>query len=325
VKRPTEGDAVFQKRLIRLAMMAALALCLGACSDDPSSPAEDVDTVADYVAGVSVGDTPGTLQTSAIPRPTSGGPALSINGHLTIVNGGTATMSITSPDTFDRVYVAGSIPVSGLFVPVSGYFEVQLPAPTNATELLILFPQTLPNNDFELYFAAADPAGNVGTLRERSVHALVVGTGDVQVTVSWDTDADVDLHVVDPGANEIFWAARTSPTGGELDLDSNAACVGDNVRNENITWAVGTAPQGTYTVRVDYWSNCGATETRYTVLINNGGDIAIYHGTFTGSGDSGGFGSGVLIDTFTRTTGPVLSPAMIRSTPVPAVGPTKQR
>jgi hypothetical protein len=302
--------------------MAAVALSLAACSDDPSSPSEDGETIADYVASVSVDSAQGALQASPIPRPTTAGPSISVGGHLTIVNGGTATLALTSPSPFETVYVAGSSPISRLFIPVSGFFEIALPAPTTSANVLLTFPQVLPSGDFDLYFAAADAAGRVGTVERRPVNALFVGTGDVQVTVTWNTDSDVDLHVVDPGGWEIYWGARQSPTGGELDLDSNAACDIDGVRNENITWGVGMAPQGTYTVRLDYWSSCNASQTDYTVLINNDGEIAIHHGTFTGAGDLGGIGSGILIDTFTRTTGPTPAPTPNRSTSVPPVGPT---
>jgi hypothetical protein len=313
---------MFRKRPITLAVAAALALGAAACSEDPASPSEDDATVADYVASVSVEDSQGTLRTSGIPRPTDGGPAISVDGHLTIVNGGTATLHVLSQTPFEKVYVAGSTPVSRLFVPVSGFYEVDLPGPTTAADLLIAFPQVLPGAEFDLYFAVADAAGKVGTLAEKSFDALVVGTGDVQVTANWDTDADVDLHVLDPGGWEIYWGDRQSPTGGQLDLDSNAACATDNVRNENITWAVGTAPQGNYTVRLDYWSSCSASATDWTVLINNGGEIAIHHGTFHGSGDHGGLGSGVEIDSFTRTTGPQAAPAPARELPATYADPT---
>ena len=295
---------MFLKRPLQLTMITAFALGAGACMNDPSSPSEDAVTVADFVSSASIDTTQGALQMRAIPRPTTGGPAIAVDGHLTIVNGGTATLTVTSPTPFETLYVAGSTPISRLFVPVSGFFEIPLPAPTTSADLLITFPQELPSDTFDLYFAAADAAGKVGTLAARSFDAIVVGTGDIQVTVTWDTDADVDLHVVDPAGWEVYWADRDSPTGGQLDLDSNAACAVDNVRNENITWGLGTAPVGTYTVRLDYWSNCSASATHYTVLINNGGDINIHHGTFTGSGDGGGLGRGIEIDTFTRTTGP---------------------
>lgn len=310
-----------QNGLTRFATITVLALSVGACGDT-SSPSNDGQTVADYVASVSIDAEQGALRTSGIPRPTTGGPSIAVDGHLTIVNGGTATLTVSSQTPFETVYVAGSTPISRLFIPVSGFFEVALPAPTTSAALTITFPQVLPGADFDLYFAAADPTGKVGTVAGRSFNALFVGTGDVQVTVSWDTDSDVDLHVIDPEGWEIYWGNRQSPSGGELDLDSNAACSIDGVRNENITWGVGTAPQGPYTVRVDYWSSCDVSATNYTVLINNGGEIAVYHGTFHGPGDQGGFGSGVEIDSFTRTTGPLPAPMASRSMPVFPVGPT---
>jgi hypothetical protein len=311
---------VFQNRSTRLATVIGLALCVQACSDDSASPSQDAETIAQFVSSVSVDGTEGTLETGGVPRPENG-PELSVNGHLTIVNGGTATLNVTSPTPFQTVFVAGSGPISKLFIPVSGYFEIPLAAATTSAQLLITFPQALPSNDFDLYVSAADPTGKVGAMAEKSFHALIVGTGDVQVTAQWDTDSDVDLHVVDPAGWEIYWANRTSPSGGELDLDSNAGCSIDGVRNENITWGTGEAPAGEYTVRLDYWSSCDVPQTNYTVLINNGGEVAIYHGTFYGSGDAGGFGSGILIDSFTRTTGPSAAP-LARSQPVLPVGPT---
>jgi hypothetical protein len=246
-----------------------------------------------------------------------------VDGHVTIVNGGTTTVNVTSPTPFKTVYVAGSIPTSRIFVPVSGYFEIPLPASTTSAELLITFPQDLASSEFNLHFSAADPEGRVGMPAERAYDAIVVGAGDVQVTVAWDSDADVDLHVVDPGGAEIYWANRQSPSGGQLDLDSNAGCALDNVRNENITWAVGIAPQGTYTVRVDYWSNCDSPETNYTVIIHNEGHTDIHHGVFSGDGDQGGAGSGVQIATFTRTTGPS-APAPRQMNHNLPVGPTSK-
>jgi hypothetical protein len=311
---------VIRKRSIRCTTLAVLALSATACNE-PSSPSEDGETVAEYVASISVDGTEGELRTLAIPRPRTDGPAIELDGHVTIVNGGTATLTVTSATPFRKLIVAATSPVSRLFVPVSGYFEITLPAATQEADLLLAFPQQLPSNDFDLYFAAEDASGNVGTLATQTFDAIVVGTGDLQVTVTWNTDADVDLHVVDPAGSEIYWANRQSPSGGELDLDSNAACVGDNVRNENITWALGTAPQGEYVVRVDYWSSCSASKTDYTVLMNNGGDVQIFRGTFYGSGDSGGSGSGVEIGTFTRTTGPIAAPLAPGSRNLP-VGPT---
>ena len=61
----------------------------------------------------------------------------------------------------------------------------------------------------------------------------------------------------------------------------------------------------------------------YTVIVNNGGTVEIFNGTFTGAGDRGGRGSGVLITTFERTAGPAATGQ--RSVSPPEVGPTSKR
>jgi hypothetical protein len=126
--------------------------------------------------------------------------------------------------------------------------------------------------------------------------------------------------VIDPAGEEVFYAHQQAASGGQLDLDSNAGCTIDGVRNENITWPTGRAPRGQYTVRVDYWANCGVAQTNYTVRVNNGGTVQVFSGSFTGAGDAGGLGSGRTITTFERLTGPT---AAVPSGPT--VSPTSFR
>lgn len=127
---------------------------------------------------------------------------------------------------------------------------------------------------------------------------FVVGfTGDVQVSVSWDTPSDVDLHVVEPSGEEIFYANPVSASGGQLDVDSNPACAIDGRQIENIRWG-SRAPGGTYTVRVDYWDACNVSATNYTVTVKNGASTQSYRGVLTGPGDHGSFGAGIFITSF---------------------------
>jgi hypothetical protein len=187
---------------------------------------------------------------------------------------------------------------------IEGHYEVRLSSPQTSANVLLTFPQEIPLDQFDLQFAGVGPAGAVGPYVGLTASVTQVGTGDVQVTLSWDADSDTDLHVVAPGGDEIYYARRQSSSGGELDLDSNAGCTIDGIRNENITWPVGRAPRGQYIVRVDYWSACGVSRTNYTVRVNNGGSVQIVSGFFTGSGDAGGLGSGRTVTTFERTSGP---------------------
>jgi len=141
------------------------------------------------------------------------------------------------------------------------------------------------------------------------VRVLVVSvSGDVQVQASWDTAADVDLHVVEPNGTEIYYGNRSSATGGQLDVDSNAACSGADTRIENIRWA--RAPAGTYTVRVDYWSSCNAAQTNYLVTVKNGPATQTFSGSFTGGGDRGAAGGGRLITTFVHAASAVAAPLL---------------
>jgi hypothetical protein len=236
---------------------------------------------------------------------------LTVSGNANVVNGGTMAVSATAPTPFQTIYVYVGADALGLSVEtnvgIGGFYEIRMPSPQTSASVLLQFPQTISLSQFELRFAAADSVGNVGPFTSLRTTVTQVGTGDIQVTLSWDADSDVDLHVVEPGGEETYYAARESSTGGTLDLDSNAACRIDGVRNENITWPVGRAPRGTYIVRVDYWRSCDVAETNYTVRINNGGTVQIFTGSFTGPGDQGGAGSGRLITSFERLTGPSVS------------------
>lgn len=101
----------------------------------------------------------------------------------------------------------------------------------------------------------------------------VLGTGDIQFTLRWSSTADLDLAVIDPNGEEIYYGSRTSSSGGQLDVDSNALC-STAVANpvENIFWPTGESIDGTYTVAVSYFNECGGgtgpQQFRLTALID---------------------------------------------------------
>jgi len=104
-----------------------------------------------------------------------------------------------------------------------------------------------------------------------------VGSGSLQITLGWNTPADIDLYVVDPSGTEIFYNNKVSPTGGQLDRDDRGLCLNedgsptDNV--ENVFWNA-QPPAGHYVVRVNYYGNCdSAGPTPITVSIAYGGAL----------------------------------------------------
>jgi hypothetical protein len=99
-----------------------------------------------------------------------------------------------------------------------------------------------------------------------------LGTGDVQVTLSWDTGEDLDLHVIDPAGSEISYSTPTSPSGGQLDHDDTAGCDSPGNHVENVFWPTGTAPPGQYQVFIQSYNGCG-TGGNFTLDIKVGGEV----------------------------------------------------
>jgi uncharacterized protein YfaP (DUF2135 family) len=292
--------------------ITALSLAL-ACSRESNgnpvspSPVTGGMSIGEIAASASSAETSGTRRSGSAPTP-NGGPQISVAGNQTVINGGTLAVAITASSQFNTVYMFVGGRTLGLLGEfgggIEGHYEIRLPSAQTSATVLLTFPQQIALDQFDLQFAVATASGSVGPYATLSTTVTRVGTGDIQVTLSWDRDSDVDLHVVAPGNDELYYGRRQSPSGGQLDLDSNAGCSIDGVRNENITWPVGRAPRGVYTVRVDYWSGCNVTQTNYTVLVNNGGNVQVFSGSFTGNGDRGGAGSGRTITTFERSSGP---------------------
>ncbi len=168
---------------------------------------------------------------------------------------------------------------------------------------------------YTLVVRAIDANGNFGLPVKQILTGVASPTnpppmGQLVVTLSWDVDANLDLHVVDPTGAEIFWGDQSSepPLGGVdggsygyVDGDSNANCVIDGLDKEDAIWP-GTPPPGQYTVRVDAASMCGQPIAHWTVsAVFRGKPLGQASGVATDASTRGshGAGSGVLAMQFT--------------------------
>ena len=101
---------------------------------------------------------------------------------------------------------------------------------------------------------------------------VVLGTGDVQVTLLWSGDSDMDLHVVEPNGEETYFSSKESSTGGSLDHDEIPSCgSGTGSHVENIFWPVDLAPPGEYIDYVDFYNACAegvSQSVQLTVRVN---------------------------------------------------------
>jgi len=276
--------------LLHRSTILSLAAAVGACGSDVTQPTISIVATVTSVTLDGAG-TAGVIANATLVE--GAGPALNVSSPAAAINGGTFLMSVTSADPFSELVVGMQA--------APDYYRVALPAPATSADLLITLDPGTRAGTLGLYVTAGTSPTQHGPFVLQNMSVLRVGSGDVQVSVAWNTAADVDLHVVDPAGDEIYYGARESASGGELDLDSNAACATDQPRNENVVWPTGEAPSGTYIVRLDYWDSCAATATDYVVTVwVKGQEPRVFSGTFTGSGTTGGLGDGIDITTFTR-------------------------
>jgi hypothetical protein len=96
------------------------------------------------------------------------------------------------------------------------------------------------------------------------------------ISLSWDANADLDLQVIGPGGR-VFDAKRSvAPPSGDagtdlaelpaLDRDSNAGCIIDGIRTENLIWS-DALPAGKYGVYVNLFDACKQPAVRFRVAV----------------------------------------------------------
>jgi hypothetical protein len=114
----------------------------------------------------------------------------------------------------------------------------------------------------------------------RRVRRYGAQSGDVQLTLSWDSVNDLDLHCIDPSGDRIFYRQKQSSSGGELDVDMNASAPLSRQPIENIFWPTGAAPLGRYQVLVHHYRNHGGADpTPYRVEVTIHGTTRTFEGT----------------------------------------------
>jgi hypothetical protein len=232
----------------------------------------------------------GALDSTVNPNPP--GPAVhSISSNTSRLYPGVQNKSVSG--TVDEHANAVAIGIAGdsgyWIVPVAG--EDQNSPPDLTFSARGSFSPTLPAGPVTLVFRAADVHGVMGPPSTETLTLVAAPVdGAFVISLSWDSQADLDLHVVapatgGPGSVEVWSKRRTTlatrgpadppftadelAAAGTLDFDSNSGCVFDGRNNENVVWTQ-PPPSGDYTVRVDAVSMCGAVAARWhmTAVLN---------------------------------------------------------
>lgn len=148
------------------------------------------------------------------------------------------------------------------------------------------FSPDLPAGPRALRFRAISATGELGPAQALALKVDdPTPVGQLVIQLEWDTEADLDLHLRVPDTMNTktpyfdVWAKgpRALPpqnpdytpaeleAGGRLLFDSNAQCVIDGQRHEEIVFPTTTIPAGPFEVRVDTFSLCGEATARWHV------------------------------------------------------------
>jgi hypothetical protein len=160
------------------------------------------------------------------------------------------------------------------------------------------FSPLLPQGTQTLIVRGVAPDGTIGPSQQFALTVTSpVPTGALVFSLSWDTQADLDLHVLvpnpepdpmtgGPGAPIEIWSRNqvgVPPTSvprsaaemqaavkaaGRLDFDSNSNCAIDGRRQENVIFPA-PPPDGEYIVRVDTFSLCGQATAQWRVDVTD--------------------------------------------------------
>ena len=119
---------------------------------------------------------------------------------------------------------------------------------------------------------------------KESINNVEVKTGNPQFTLIWDSDADLDLHVLEPGGSHLYWENRHGANGGELDVDDV-----DGLGPENVFWGgglnQGNGPPGEYRWYVHYYGNLrGNSSTKWRVRVKYNGTYKVFEGKLNAIG-----------------------------------------
>lgn len=244
-----------------LTAVAALSVIGASCTELDFDPGLDADL---QVTG-------GQFHRAPLPAE-NGGPAVTVFNVPPRISPGTlgkCNGTLAPSATGVVIALEGDL---GYWVIPAGIPDVTAPgAPTFTAD--VAYGAELREGTRNFQVRAVDEQGRFGPAAVKAIKVTNTKkpAGPFVISLSWDTNADLDLHVVEPTGVEIWkrdissyveppvgsppLPAGQKKPGGKLDFDSNASCVRDGRRAENVVYEL-PPPKGRYVVRVDAFSLC---------------------------------------------------------------------
>jgi len=273
--------------------LVSAILAVTSCKD-PEPPIETLIDPYDANAIAQVLIMPSGTQTNSgqPPAPTGQG-APTVNSQTTTVLGSNGS---TAPLNFTYANVNNNL--GGCYVQVAGanrYFNIPYSSNSGNSGNLSLpigIPTNVDQGEFCLDFCVYDINGRVSNIIRTCVTVIRLGTGSLQISLSWGNSSDQDLHVLAPDGCELYFGNSYC---GNATLDRDDI---DGFGPENIFWE-SNAPNGQYKVDVndyegisegtDFYININApgVSRQYSGRTQNGNRVTVV--TFTKNGTTFSF------------------------------------
>jgi len=258
-------------------LLVFIFLLLQACDDkDPDSVTLINPTDANALSQVLIMPDGTQRNSGAPPSPSNSSDAPTVNNLNSDV---LSSNGATAPLNFDYSNVNGNL--SGCYVQITGassYFTIPYNGNSNSAGQLQVplgLPVNVDEGNFEVNFCVYDNNGFISNIVTSYVTVLRLGTGTLQISLSWNNISDQDLYVTDPNGEIISYINSFSSSGGQLDRDDV-----DGYGPENIFWQ-DNAPNGTYNVKVNDFDGTSSPTTFY-VTVNGPNTSRNFTGTTVG-------------------------------------------
>lgn len=125
-----------------------------------------------------------------------------------VINGGSAILTITATEELDEIYIS----VEG----VSGYYTYPVETSGLVYQIIINLSQGLDAESLTINVSAKSISGSTGTMEATgTINVIEVGTGMLQISLSWDKSDDLDIHLFEPDGTEIYYNNTISINGDE--------------------------------------------------------------------------------------------------------------
>lgn len=261
------------------ALLATIASVLIACSSQPA--ASGIGEPIQVVGGQFIaGDLPAN----------AGGPSvtsIALNSPLVIPGAAGKGVQGRVADTASAVAMRFADMGSGYWVVPVAEPDSQFPGEVNY-RFSANFDANAPAGFHPLRFVAIDSSSHAGApstillcVASRipdNLHACEpnIPPPAAVLSLQWDTNFDVDLHVTTPDGFDISpksplltsleAGASPAPKAPRIDRDSLGGCVPDGMRQEDLVFQ-DAPPPGTYQIRADAFDACGQSAVRFKLTI----------------------------------------------------------